>query len=108
MTTPFSPGRTVTDTSRIIFYIALWNDLHPGDPTNCYCTPAKFDKNTPYSDSPSLKASYSQRLAYLVKNVRRGKVEYGNFYLGKPLNVNYLGRVEGMPGGSGTPPLNRF
>ena len=34
--------------------------------------------------------------------------KYGNFYLGQPLNVNYLGRMEGMPGGSGTPPINRF
>jgi hypothetical protein len=33
---------------------------------------------------------------------------YGNFYLGKPLNINYLGRIEGMPGGSGMPPINRF
>lgn len=37
-----------------------------------------------------------------------GKTQFGNFYLGKPLNVNYLGRMEGMPGGSGMPPVNRF
>ena len=37
-----------------------------------------------------------------------GKTQFGNFYLGKPLNVNYLGRMEGMPGGSGMPPANRF
>jgi hypothetical protein len=37
-----------------------------------------------------------------------GKIQFGNFYLGKPFNVNYLGRMEGMPGGSGMPPVNRF
>jgi hypothetical protein len=37
-----------------------------------------------------------------------GKLQYGNFYLGQPLNINYLGRMEGMPGGSGMPPRNRF
>jgi len=37
-----------------------------------------------------------------------GKTQFGNFYLGKPLNVNYLGKMEGMPGGSGIPPVNRF
>jgi hypothetical protein len=37
-----------------------------------------------------------------------GKIQFGNFYLGQPLSINYLGRMEGMPGGSGMPPLNRF
>jgi len=37
-----------------------------------------------------------------------GKIQFGNFYLGKPLNVNYLGRMEGMPGGSGMPPVNKY
>ena len=38
-----------------------------------------------------------------IKRIGRisGKTQFGNFYLGKPLNVNYLGRMEGMPGGSG-------
>ena len=37
-----------------------------------------------------------------------GNTQYGSFYLGQPLNLNYLGRTEGMPGGSGSPPVNRF
>lgn len=37
-----------------------------------------------------------------------GRTQFGNFYLGQPLDINYLGRMEGMPGGSGTPPFNRF
>jgi hypothetical protein len=99
-------GKSIT--SRMISYIALYNELYPGKATNCYCFAGKFDKNTPVSDSPSQKASYAQRIAYVIRNAKGGNVQYGNFYLGQPLNVNYLGRVEGMPGGSGMPPLNRF
>jgi len=35
-----------------------------------------------------------------------GSTQFGNFYLGQPLNINYLGRMEGMAGGSGKPPSN--
>ena len=63
--------------------------------------------------------SYKMRLSQILKldgnsqQVNRisrlgGKIQYGNFYLGQPLNINYLGRMEGMPGGSGMPPKNRF
>ena len=48
--------------------------------------------------------SYSQQ----VNRIGRysGRTQYGNFYLGQPLNINYLGRTEGMPGGSGKAPTN--
>jgi hypothetical protein len=63
--------------------------------------------------------SYKMRLSQVLKldgysqKVNRisrisGKTQFGNFYLGQPLNINYLGRMEGMPGGSGMPPVNRF
>ena len=63
--------------------------------------------------------SYKMRLSQVLKldsysqvtnRISRmaGKTQFGNFYLGQPLNVNYLGRMEGMPGGSGSPPVNRF
>lgn len=48
--------------------------------------------------------SYSQQINKIGR--LGGRVQYGNFYLGKPLNINYLGRMEGMPGGSGKPPTN--
>ena len=61
--------------------------------------------------------SYKRRLSQILKldsysqNVTRisrmsGKLQFGNFYLGQPLNINYLGRMEGMPGGSGKSPSN--
>jgi hypothetical protein len=63
--------------------------------------------------------SYKMRLSQILKmdgysqNVNRisrmaGKLQYGNFYLGQPLNINYLGRMEGMAGGGGKPPTNKF
>lgn len=70
--------------------------------------------NTNYSN-----LSYKRRLSQILKvdsysqkinTISRmgGKLQFGNFYLGQPLNINYLGRMEGMPGGSGMPPINRF
>jgi hypothetical protein len=104
----FRPGGR-TNTAKIINYIAEYNVLNPNsNQLNCYCIPDKYDKNTPGSDSPSLKLSYATRISQLIKSTKGGKTQYGNFYLGEPLNVNYLGRIEGMPGGSGGPPLNRF
>lgn len=72
------------------------------------------NSNTNYSN-----LSYKMRLSQVLKldgfsqKINRisrisGKTQFGNFYLGQPLNINYLGRMEGMPGGSGTPPVNRF
>jgi hypothetical protein len=74
----------------------------------------KYTSNTTYSNM-----SYKMRLSQVLKldsysqvtnRISRisGKTQFGNFYLGQPLNVNYLGRIEGMPGGGGSPPINRF
>lgn len=60
------------------------------------------------SDSVSARLSNNVRISQIVNYGKGGKTQYGNFYLGEPLNVNYLGRMEGMAGGSGTPPLNKF
>ena len=68
----------------------------------------KYDKNTIGSDSPSLKISNNRRISQIINFSKGGKTQYGNFYLGQPLNLNYLGRAEGMPGGSGMPPRNKF
>jgi hypothetical protein len=50
--------------------------------------------------------SYSQQINKIGRY--SGRTQYGNFYLGQPLNINYLGRAEGMDGGSGSPPVNKF
>jgi len=78
------------------------------NPKNCFCIPDNYDKYVVGSDSPSIKVSNKQRIAQIINYSKGGRSEYGNFYLGQPLNVNYLGRMEGMPGGSGMPPKNSF
>jgi hypothetical protein len=71
------------------------------------------------SNTNNSNMSYKMRLSQILKldgysqKITRigrisGTTQFGNFYLGQPLNINYLGRIQGMPGGSGSPPLNRF
>lgn len=105
----FRPGGR-KDTSRIIKYVSEYNSLYGDDGriNTCYCIPDKYDKNTPGSDSSSARVSYATKLSQVIQATKGGKCQFGNFYLGQPLSVNYLGRMEGMPGGSGSPPVNRF
>jgi len=105
----FRPGGN-KNTSRMIQYVAEYNNSYgiDGKINTCYCIPDKYDKNTPGSDSPSAKVSNATRVSQIVQYTKGGKTRYGNFYTGQPLEVNYLGKTAGMPGGSGMPPLNRF
>ena len=102
----FRPGGR-TKTGRLINYVSEYNAIN-GKINTCYCIPDKYDKNTPGFNSASARVSYVTRIAQVIGSKKGGNVQYGNFYLGQPLNINYLGRMEGMPGGSGMPPLNRF
>ena len=97
----FKPGKS-NNTSRMISYVEANNTA------TCLCSNNKFDKNTPGSDSVVNRISTALRISQLINYSRGGNTQYGSFYLGQPLNLNYLGRTEGMPGGSGSPPVNRF
>ena len=99
----FTPGKK-SNSRRMINYTAEINDSN----LNCVCIPDKYDKTTVGSDSPSVKISNSMRIAQVINSSLGGKTQYGNFYLGQPLQLNYLGRNEGMPGGSGSAPKNKF
>jgi hypothetical protein len=104
----FTPGNK-RNTSKIINYVAMYNLYFPNSKQlTCICIPDKYDKNTPGSDSSSTRVSYNLKISQIINYSKGGKTQYGNFYLNKPLNVNYLGKYEGMPGGSGMPPLNKF
>lgn len=105
----FTPGGS-TNTSRMIKYITEYNEIYgiQGAAKTCFCIPNKYDKNTPGSDSSSNRISYSRRISQVINNSKGGKTQYGNYYLGESSNINYLGKIQGMPGGSGAPPLNRF
>ena len=105
----FTPGKK-SNSSRMINYVAAYNALFPNSQqlTCSECIADKYDKFTIGSDSPSIRVSNNVRVAQIIKYSKGGNTQYGNFYLGQPLNVNYLGRMEGMPGGSGRPPINKF
>jgi len=103
----FTPGSS-TSSSRMITYIAEYNERFPDAKIPCGCINSKYDKNVLGSDSASTNVSYNTRISQIVNFSKGGKTQYGNFYLGQPIKLNYLGRAEGMPGGSGSPPLNRF
>jgi hypothetical protein len=109
----FIPGSS-SNTKKLINYVAIYNELNinyinPLDDTvQCVCKPTTYNKNILGSDSPSTRVSYNTRISQIINFYKGGKTQYGNFYLGKPLQLNYLGRSEGMPGGSGMPPRNQF
>ena len=104
----FTPGKK-SNSSKMINYIAAYNALFPNsEQLDCACIPDKYSKTTLGSDSPSTKISNNRRIAQVINYSRGGRIQFGNFYLGQPLNINSLGRAEGMAGGSGRPPTNRF
>jgi hypothetical protein len=106
--TQFGPGRK-SNSNRIINYVAEYNARFPNSPQlKCMCVNEKYDKNIVGSESASTRGSYNTRISQIIKNSLGGSTQYGNFYLGQPLSLNYLGRAEGMPGGSGSSPKNRF
>jgi len=94
--------------SRLIYYSTIYAHLYPNAPGKICISNNRFKKTIISSDSPSARVSNNQRISQIVNFAKGRKTQYGNFYLGEPLNVNSLGRMQGMPGGSGTPPLNKF
>lgn len=105
----FTPGKK-SGSSKMINYVAAYNALFPNSQqlTCNSCIPDKYNKSVVGSDSPSIRVSNNMRVSQIVNFSKGGKTQYGNFYLGQPLNINYLGRTEGMPGGSGSAPKNKF
>jgi hypothetical protein len=103
----FTPGKK-SNSSKIL-YITQLNALNPNaEQLSCICIPDKYDKFTVGSDSPSTRISNNMRISQIIQANKGGSVQYGNFYLGQSLQLNYLGRAEGMPFGSGKPPTNNF
>jgi len=99
----FTPGKNA-NSSRLIKYNALIEDQTRKIVCNCY--KEEYKKFT--SQSPSLNISNSQRISQIINSTIGGSTHFGNYYLGEPVVFNYLGRVEGQPGGSGAPLRNRF
>jgi hypothetical protein len=98
----FTPGKK-SNSSRLLKYIAEYN---VNSPLKCACIPDKYDKTVIGSDSASVRVSKNMRNSQIIRTSLGGTIQYGNFYLNQPLQLNYLGKVEGMSGGSGMPPKN--
>ena len=109
--TYFTPGNK-SYAKRMINYNAVYNQLNANSlnyslaQTQCLCVDSKYNKSVVITNSPSIQISNNRRISQIVNYSKGGKSQFGNFYLGQPLNINYLGRMEGMPGGSGSPPTN--
>ena len=59
----------------------------------------------------SANCSRNLRISKIITNTgSKGRIQYGNTYLlaFAGFGLNYLGRSEGMPGGSGTAFKNKF
>jgi hypothetical protein len=113
--TSFTPGNK-SYAKRMINYNAVYNKLNANSlnynlqpNSQCACISEIFNKNIASSGTDVLsKVPYNIRISQVINYSLGGKTQYGNFYLGQPLNVNCFGRVQGMPGGYGSPPVNKF
>jgi hypothetical protein len=107
-TRKFTPGNN-SNSSRMIHYVAQLNALFPNkNNINCSCIPDNYDKRIPGSDSGSYKVPRKIWYSHVIQTSLGGSTQYGSFYLGEPLKLNYLGNPQGTPGGGGMPPKNRF
>jgi hypothetical protein len=113
--TSFIPGNK-SYAKRMINYNAVYNRLNANSLNSnlapskkCECIPQIFNKSNNNSSSfVSNNISYNGRIAQIINSSLGGKTQYGNFYLGQPMQVNCFGRSQGMPGGYGSPPVNKF
>lgn len=98
----FTPGKK-SEARKIIKYLSL---AEYNNNKVCQCNKEELKKFSSQSITPNI--SNSQRVSQIIRSSIGGRTRFGNYYLGEPSVFNYLGRVEGQPGGSGTPLRNRF
>jgi hypothetical protein len=94
----FTPGKK-SNSSRIV-------KGYTQAETTCACVQDKYDKTSVANNKSNVSKQLQQ--AHMLKFASGGTVRFGNDHLKQPPTVNYLGRTEGQPGGSGKPPTNRF
>jgi hypothetical protein len=96
----FTPGKKSIGTKKLINYNVVQQEVV------CNCFAEEYKKFT--SQAPYSNISRAQRISQVINNTVGGSVQFGNYYLGQPVVLNYLGKTEGQPGGSGAPLRNRF
>ena len=94
--------------SSFFTYVQCIDCPPPEKPCVWKCNKNKWDKFKFTSSGNNPNISYKQQISIQINTTVGGNVHYGNYYLGKPVQVNYLGRTEGQPGGSGAPLRNKF
>jgi hypothetical protein len=87
---------------QLIEYSAFYNYQ------NCVCQPEIFKKTS--ANPNSSNNSRNMRISNTIQTSYGGRPKFYNLEntATTPLTLNYLGRLEGMPGGSGGPIKNRF
>ena len=101
----FTPGRKSAGMNKLINYNAELATKKIVSGVVCNCFAEEYKKFT--SQSTVSNTSRAQRISQIVNSTVGGSVQFGNYYIAQPV-VNYLGRTEGQPGGSGGPLRNRF
>lgn len=100
----FTPGSN-GNCGKLITYAGVVNS-NPNNPNFKICNYTNNEIINKSSLRPNI--SNAQRISGVINNTVGGSTQFGNYYLGEPVIFNYLGRVEGQPGGSGLPLRNRF
>ena len=72
----------------------------------CTCKKDLFNGNIISSLSPNINKSRHMVRSNKLQYARGGGTKFGT--IDSSTKINYLGYLEGQPGGSGLPPLNRF
>ena len=97
MTLSFIPGRQ--GNIKKLYTYTVFNEFD-----TCACIQEKVNQiKTGWNDPLQPE---NLRISNILSNNLGGKITWGNF--GVPAKVNYLGRVEGQPGGGARPLKNKF
>ena len=97
MTLSFIPGRQAN--IKKLYTYTVYKEF---DTCNCIQEKVNLVK-TGWNDPLQTE---NLRISQILSNNLGGKIQWGNF--GLPAKVNYLGKVEGQPGGGERPLRNKF
>ena len=91
----FIPGSTLKSNNTYLIYKKY---------ESCRCLQQNYSKTITGYNNPL--QTTNMRISQAITNNLGGRTTFGNF--GTPAIVNYLGSIEGQPGGSFRPLRNKF
>lgn len=105
MSLNFTPGKKAHLRRLIEYQSKIESQLVAGNPYYfCNCFSERFDKQ--YNGTNNPFQTENERISQILSNSLGGRITFGNF--GQPYQIDYLGNIEGQPGGSKKPPRNKF